>query len=62
MDKYGTEQDPYCYPDSSTLCNLLDIRDAAELEAAERELTLLATDAIQFSPPPYDLAYLRSLH
>ncbi|TFH86946.1 putative adenosine monophosphate-protein transferase Fic [Billgrantia azerbaijanica] len=62
MDKYGTGQDPYCYPESTTLRNLLDIRDEAELITVERELTLLATDAIQFSPPPYDLAYLQTLH
>ncbi len=62
MDKYGTGQDPYCYPDSRVLRNRLDIRDEEELEDAERELTLLATDAIQFSPPPYDLAYLQAIH
>lgn len=62
MDKYGTGQDPYCYPESRTLRNRYDICDEAELEIVERELTLLATDAIQFSPPPYDLAYLQALH
>lgn len=62
MDKYGTGQDPYCYPGSRVLRNRLDIRDEEELEDAERELTLLATDAIQFSPPPYDLAYLQAIH
>lgn len=62
MDKYGTEQDPYCYPESGVLRNRLDIRDEKELEDAERELTLLATDAIQFCPPPYDLSYLQAIH
>ena len=62
MDKYGTEQAPYCYPHSTTLRNHLGIIDEGELISVERDLTLLATDAIQFSPPPYDLAYLQSLH
>ncbi|WP_217987715.1 hypothetical protein [Halomonas salipaludis] len=62
MDKYGTEQAPYCYPQSTTLRNHLGIINEDELISVERELTLLATDAIQFSPPPYDLAYLQSLH
>ncbi|EPC01876.1 hypothetical protein L861_19690 [Litchfieldella anticariensis FP35 = DSM 16096] len=62
MDKYGSGQDPYCYEGTSTLRNLLDIHDDKTLEAAERELTLLAAEAIQFSPPPYDLAYLQELH
>lgn len=62
MDKYGTEQDPYCYPGSPTLRNLLDIRDETELEDVERQLSLLATDTVQFSPPPYDLDYLKALH
>ena len=62
MDKYGTGQDPYCYPHSTTLRNCLNIHDQEELISAERELTLLATDGIQFAPPPYDLAYLQALH
>lgn len=33
-----------------------------ELEEAERELTSLAASEIEFSPPPYHLAYLQSLH
>ncbi|SMS02512.1 hypothetical protein VIM7927_03845 [Vibrio mangrovi] len=34
-DKYGVTQDHYCYPDSETLENLLNIRDSNELSAAE---------------------------
>ncbi|KGK21065.1 hypothetical protein BOO29_12305 [Vibrio navarrensis] len=30
-DKYGVAQDHYCYPDSTTLINLLNIRDSEEL-------------------------------
>ncbi|MCK0746112.1 Fic family protein [Chromohalobacter nigrandesensis] len=44
------------------LRNLLGIRDDPTLEAAERELTVLAADTIQFAPPPYDLDYLKHLH
>ncbi len=62
MDKYGTDQDPYCYPGTSTLRNLIDIRDDATLQAAERDLSALAADSIQFSPPPYRLPYLQHLH
>jgi len=42
IDKYGTEQDPYCYPNSQVLKNLLDIKDENTLEKAERELTQIA--------------------
>ena len=38
IDKYGTEQDPYCYPNSQVLKNLLDIKDENTLEKAERVL------------------------
>ncbi|KYN91108.1 cell filamentation protein Fic [Vibrio cidicii] len=34
-DKYGVAQDHYCYPDSTTLINLLNIRDSEELDEAE---------------------------
>ncbi|MDR7119087.1 putative adenosine monophosphate-protein transferase Fic [Rheinheimera soli] len=38
-DKYGVGNDPYCYPGTSILINLLDIHSEAELEEAEVELT-----------------------
>lgn len=62
MDKYGTGQDPYCYPDTGVLRNKLEIYDAAELEEAERELSLINADSIELSPPPYNFAYLKYLH
>ncbi|MFT6916624.1 MAG: cell filamentation protein [Motiliproteus sp.] len=62
MDKYGTGDDPECYPGSTTLTNLLDIQDAELLEDAEREITELTAIEIDFEPPPYDLHYLRSIH
>ena len=40
-DKYGTGQDPYCYPDSDTLRNRLGILDPELLEQAEREISAL---------------------
>ena len=41
-DKYGVDQDPYCYPGTNTLINLFDIQDEATLERAERKLTEFA--------------------
>ncbi|SDM27430.1 cell filamentation protein [Modicisalibacter muralis] len=62
MDKYGVGQDPYCYAGTPILRNLLGIRDDPTLEAAERDLTVLTAEEIQFAPPPYELDYLKSLH
>ncbi|MFP3501946.1 putative adenosine monophosphate-protein transferase Fic [Burkholderia sp. SIMBA_062] len=62
LDKYGTGQDPYCYPDSRTLRNRLDIRGDERLAQAERELSEIAASQIDFSLPPYDLAYLKQIH
>ena len=62
MDKYGTGQDPYTYPNSSTLINKLNISDPDELNRAEAQLSTLALQDIEFQLPPYDFAYLCSLH
>lgn len=62
IDKYGAGQDPYCYPGTTTLRNLLDIRDDELLAAAERDLSRLAASELTFELPPYDLDYLRRLH
>ena len=62
LDKYGTGDDPYCYPGSKVLRNLLNIEDDEELAAAEAELTELAVEEIEFDAPPYDLDYFQSLH
>jgi len=61
-DKYGIDQDPYCYPGTNTLINLLDIQDEATLERAERKLTELAIEKISFAEPPYNFAYVRNIH
>lgn len=62
IDKYGTGQDPYCYPGTTTLCNLLDTRDDELLAEAERDLSRLAASKLTFELPPYDLNYLCRLH
>ncbi|WP_426111940.1 putative adenosine monophosphate-protein transferase Fic [Pseudomonas sp. DSP3-2-2] len=62
LDKYGVGQDPYCYLDTSVLRNLLDLTDDQTLSEAERALSEVAADAIEFAPPPYDLSYLQSVH
>ncbi|MCE8039343.1 MAG: putative adenosine monophosphate-protein transferase Fic [Halomonadaceae bacterium] len=62
MDKYGVGQDPYCYDGTNVFTNLLEIRDDAILQEAERELTIIAADGIPFTPPPYDFDYLKTLH
>ncbi|XKF14835.1 Fic family protein [Halomonas sp. BLK-85] len=62
MDKYGTGQDPYCYKDTDVLRNKLEIFDTQALEEAERDLSLINADRIEFSPPPYDFTYLKRLH
>ncbi|MBO3273692.1 putative adenosine monophosphate-protein transferase Fic [Pseudomonas schmalbachii] len=61
-DKYGGGQDSYCYPGSDVLRNKLDIRDDATLSEAERQLSAIAVEEIEFSPPPYNLAYLQNIH
>lgn len=62
MDKYGTGNDPYCLPGLPVLCNKLNIVDPIALERAERDLTTLASETIEFHDPPYNLAFLQSLH
>lgn len=62
IDKYRAGQDPYCYSGTTTLRNLLDIRDDELLAAAERDLSRLAASELTFELPPYDLKYLCRLH
>lgn len=62
IDKYGVGQDPDCYVGSTTLINLLEIQDDQLLEDAEHELSSLAAQEIEWSPPPYDFNYLRKIH
>ena len=61
-DKYGTGQDPYCYPNSDILINSLNIHDEALLEEAERDISSVCANQIEFALPPYDLNYFCALH
>jgi len=53
--------DPYCYPGTSILRNLLGIRTKSELDRAERQLVQLR---IEEGTPPgnFDLAHLQAIH
>jgi fido (protein-threonine AMPylation protein) len=56
--------DFYNYPDTNVLMNKLDIRDYAELQAVERDITFpkithLITNPIQGT---FDLKYLQKIH
>jgi cell filamentation protein len=62
VDKYGAGQDPYCPPGSTVLRNRLDLIDPQILAQAERDLSEVAAETIDFSPPPYDLPYLQAIH
>ena len=62
MDKYGVGHDRYCYPGSEVLKNRLNIEDKNALSEAERDITELAAEEIEFEPPPYDLATLQRIH
>jgi cell filamentation protein len=62
VDKYGVGQDPYCYPRSEVLRNLLNIRSEEVLQKAERELSEIAISRFRLLPPPYDLSTLQHVH
>ncbi len=61
-DKYGTGQDPHCYPGSTVLRNRLGLTDDEALNEAERGLSEIAVSKIDFDLPPYDLSYLQRIH
>lgn len=56
--------DPYCYPGTSVLRNLLHITDREALELAEMRIVGLRSDQlfVQLPVPPHDLAQLLSIH
>lgn len=60
----GTFQDPYTYPGTSVLKNLLRIQDQATLDVAERQLTWVRRQQIHASPinGAYDLDHLCAVH
>lgn len=62
VDKYGTGQDPYCYPGTTVLRNRLGLLDEKALNEAERALSEIAASEIEFAPPPYDLSALQRIH
>ena len=57
-------EDPYSYPVTGVLYNKLGLGTAAELEAAEREITHAALILLDESPvsPSCDLPHLREIH
>lgn len=61
-DKYGIGQDPHCYPGSTVLRNRLGLTDDQALDEAERTLSEIAANKIDFDLPPYDLPYLQRIH
>jgi cell filamentation protein len=56
--------DPYCYPGTRVLRNLLDVRDPAVLSEVETELTRVAMIRLDRQPikGSYDLAHLCAIH
>lgn len=62
MDKYDVAHDHYCYADSNVLKNLLNIKDYARFEEAERAITNHTFALVQYSDPPYDLNHFKSIH
>ena len=58
---YAAEEDPYCYPGTTVLRNVFDIRDAVVLEQLELELTIARAD----EPLPHgalDRAHYCAIH
>lgn len=61
-DKYDVSRDLLCYPNSSTLINLMGIQDANELEKVEADLTYLRAELFEPNFSQLDLAYLCQIH
>lgn len=61
---YSSEDRLYCYPDSSTLKNLLDIRDAAALAEAEGYIVGLRMAEVVRGPSSFAFSFefLKELH
>ncbi|ERS08414.1 hypothetical protein Q673_17060 [Marinobacter sp. EN3] len=51
LDKYGVGNDSYCYENSDVLINLFDIRDGELIHEAEREISNVNADTIEFIHP-----------
>lgn len=54
-DKYGVEQDPYCFPGTSILANRLGIKNQPDLTAAELHFTQFRAD--QYIPDFGDFSF-----
>ncbi len=61
-DKYGAQNDIYCYPDSSVLINRLSITDPHELEIAEIEFSMARAEEYEPSFNCFDLPHLKNIH
>ena len=57
-------QDPYCYPNSRTLRNKLNIHDNERLHKRERDLSNLRAEELLNSPIKghFDLSHLQKIH
>jgi cell filamentation protein len=57
LEGYDAFEDPYCYPGTSVLRNRLDIREQADLDAFEVEISILRAEEPlpegDFDPPHY---------
>lgn len=61
-DKYGVNQDPDCYPDTSVLKNHFSIMDEDELERAERDFTRVRAEHFEPVFDQFNLSYLQKIH
>jgi cell filamentation protein len=61
---YNARPDPYCYSDSDVLINNFGIKNAAELEAVERELTLNRLGELMQKPVTgrFGFTHLKKIH
>ena len=63
MDNYdGLFNDPYCYRGTPVLKNKLNIKDYDKFTNEERDITTFSIQNIRYQEPPYNLAYLQTLH
>lgn len=58
-DKYGADQAPDCYPGTNVLINLLGLRNADDLDEAERYLNEVAAMKLEFV---FNAGYLVDWH
>lgn len=63
--KYNPQDiDPYCYPNTNVLINLLNIKDFSKLETEEAQVGILKTYLLEKTPlkGDYDLTHLQEIH